>query len=109
MVNQALHLFKAEFFKALSHPMRVYILELLRDGERSVSELQEHLQVESSSVSQQLAVLRAKHLVDVRKQGTSVFYSLRDPAIGALLDSARQIFNNQLVDTKTLLESIQEP
>ena len=109
MVNQAVHLFKAEFFKALAHPMRIAILELLQAGEKSVGELQELLKVESSGVSQQLAVLRARNLVDTRKDGTTVYYSLRDPKIGNLLDVARQVFNNHLVDTKAMLELINSP
>jgi len=102
---QPLHRFKAEFFRALGHPARLRILELLRSGERSVSELQAGLEIEASSVSQQLAVLRAKNIVDTRRAGTSVFYSVRDPQIFQLLDVAREIFNNHLIDLQAMLES----
>ena len=102
---QPLHRFKAEFFRALGHPARLRILELLRSGERSVSELQAGLEIEASSVSQQLAVLRAKNIVDTRRAGTSVFYSVRDPQIFQLLDVARDIFNNHLIDLQAMLES----
>jgi len=102
---QPLHRFKAEFFRALGHPARLRILELLRSGERSVSELQAELEIEASSVSQQLAVLRAKNIVDTRRAGTSVFYSVRDPQVIQLLDVARDIFNNHLIDLQAMLES----
>ena len=102
---QPLHRFKAEFFRALGHPARLRILELLRSGERSVSELQAGLEIEASSVSQQLAVLRAKNIVDTRRAGTSVFYSVRDPQVFQLLDVARDIFNNHLIDLQAMLES----
>ncbi|HSN73730.1 MAG TPA: metalloregulator ArsR/SmtB family transcription factor [Anaerolineae bacterium] len=107
-MQDSLRRFKAEFFKALAHPQRIQILEALRAGELSVGGLQAQLAIESSSVSQQLAVLRNKNIVEPRKVGTSVFYSVRDPAIFDLLDVARTIFNNHLVDTRSLLQQLEE-
>jgi len=101
-VNQPLQRFKAEFFKALAHPARITILELLRSGEMTVSELQERLAIDPSSVSQQLAILRARNIVDGRRTGTSVYYTVRDPALFRLLDVAREIFNNHLVDMQEM-------
>jgi len=98
--------FKAEFFKALSHPARIKILELLRPGELSVTELQDRLGIESSSVSQHLSVLRHKNIVESRKAGTTVYYRVRDPEVFELLDIARRIFNNQLIDTRSTLEQL---
>ncbi|MFD1174711.1 ArsR/SmtB family transcription factor [Paenibacillus puldeungensis] len=98
--------FKAEFFKALAHPMRIRILEVLSEGERNVNELQAILGSEGSAVSQQLAVLRAKNLVNTVKEGTTVVYSLRDPLLKDLLAVARQIFDNHLVESISLLEEI---
>ena len=72
---------KAELFKALSHPVRIRILELLRTGEMTVSELQSRLELEASSVSQQLGVLRSRQLVAGRKAGTSVHYRVVDPQV----------------------------
>lgn len=59
-MNQSIQQFKADFFKALAHPMRIRILELLSDGDKTVNELQSILGSEGSAVSQQLAVLRSK-------------------------------------------------
>ncbi len=98
-----LQAFKAEFFKALAHPLRIRILEMLRGGERSVQELQQALGLDQSTVSQQLAVLRGKNVVGARKVGTTVRYALRDPLVGDLLDVARRIFNNQLTGTRSML------
>ncbi|WP_044477135.1 ArsR/SmtB family transcription factor [Paenibacillus antibioticophila] len=100
--------FKAEFFKALAHPMRIRILEVLCDGEKSVNELQTILGSEGSAVSQQLSVLRAKNLVNTVKEGTTVVYSLRDPLIKDLLAVARQIFDNHLVESISLLKGIRK-
>ena len=103
-MTQPLHQFKAEFFKALAHPARIRILERLRGGERTVSELQSYLEIDPSSVSQQLAVLRAKNIVQTRKAGTNVYYSVRDPQVLTLLDVAREIFNNHLIDLQAMLD-----
>ena len=101
--SQALRGFKAELFKALGHPTRIHILELLRGGEQTVSELQAGLNIESSSVSQQLALLRAKHVVEGRKDGTSVFYRIVDENVFQLLDVAREIFNKHLIDLQAMV------
>lgn len=99
--------FKAEFFKALAHPVRIRILEILARGPRTVQELQAALGLDQSTVSQQLAVLRLKHVVTATKEGTSVRYAVRDPLVGDLLDVARRIFNNQLAGTQTMLRQLQ--
>ncbi|HLC40910.1 MAG TPA: metalloregulator ArsR/SmtB family transcription factor [Methylomirabilota bacterium] len=101
-----LRAFKAEFFKALAHPLRIGILELLLEGERSVYELQQLLDVDQPIVSQQLAILRAKNVVEPRKEGTTVRYAVRDRALGVLLGAARKIFNNHLVGTQTMLREL---
>jgi ArsR family transcriptional regulator len=102
-----LQLFKAEFFKALAHPLRIRILELLRSRERSVQDLQAALGVDQATVSKQLAVLRAKRVVVTTRAGTTLRYAVRDPLVGDLLDVARAIFNNQLIGTRTMLRELQ--
>ena len=101
-----LQIFKAGFFRALAHPVRIRILEVLVNGERSVQELQEALGLEQPVVSQQLAVLRSNNIVSGRKEGASVRYAVRDPLIGTLLGTARQIFNNHLIATRDLLHQL---
>jgi ArsR family transcriptional regulator len=96
---------KAELFKALAHPARIRILEHLRSGERTVSELQALLELESSTVSQQLAILRSRSIVEGRKQGTSVYYRVPDPLIFDLLDVARRIFANHVVDLQAMADA----
>jgi ArsR family transcriptional regulator len=92
-----LQTYKAELFKALGHPTRIRILEQLRNGEQTVSELQAGLVVDLSSVSQQLAVLRNRSLIIGRKQGTSVYYRVVDERVFDLLDIARVMFDQQLL------------
>src|SRR6185295_10393127 len=94
MTTSQLQTFKAQFFRALAHPIRIKILEILVRGERTVQELQEALGLEQPIVSQQLAVLRNQNIVRGQKDGLSVRYSVRDPLLEDLLDVARRIFNN---------------
>jgi DNA-binding transcriptional ArsR family regulator len=103
---QEIQHFKADFFKALAHPLRIRILEVLAEGNKNVNEIQTILGSEGSAVSQQLSVLRNKNVVYGIKDGTSVNYSLTDPLIRDLLIVAKQIFDNHLVNAISMLEHI---
>src|SRR4026209_2278217 len=96
LVVGELQTFKAQFFRALAHPTRIRMLEILVRGGRTVQELQEALTLDQPIVSPQLAVLRNQGIVSAQKEGLSVRYALRDPLVGELLDVAREIFNHQL-------------
>jgi len=104
--RQQLSNFKAEFFKALAHPLRISILDALREGELTVNEISQRFSVEPPNASQQLAVLRNKNIIVARKEGANVYYSVSDPALFKLLDAARDIFNNHLVGVRGILEAI---
>jgi DNA-binding transcriptional ArsR family regulator len=104
---EGLRQFKAEFFKALAHPMRLRILELLRTGPLSVGQLQEAIGAPGSSISQQLAVLRGRNIVATQRRGTTVIYSVRDARLFELLDVARGILNGDLADTIDLLRLVE--
>jgi ArsR family transcriptional regulator len=97
---------KAELFKALGHPARVRILEVLSDGEHSVGEMQPKVGIESSHLSQQLGVLRRAGVVVARKDGSSVIYALRDPAVAELLAVAKRFLRSSLNDTRSLLADL---
>ncbi len=99
--------FKAEFFKALAHPIRIRILDCLRDGEKGVNELSEILQIEPANVSQQLAILRVRNIVIGRKAGSNVYYSVYDTTLFRLLDVAKDIFNNHLVGVRDMLQQME--
>jgi len=107
MIAGELQTFKVQFFRALAHPTRIRMLEILVRGGRTVQELQEALTLEQPIVSQQLAVLRNQGIVSAQKEGSSVRYTLRDPLVGELLDVARGIFNNHLGNTRGLLRELQ--
>jgi len=104
---ERLRRFKADFFKALTHPMRLAILELLRDGPLSVGELSTAVGASGSAVSQQLALLRARGIVEAERAGTTVRYRVPDPEVYALLDAGRRIFNARLSASVDLLRMVE--
>ena len=97
---------KAELFKALAHPARLRALEVLSEGERSVSDLQPLVGIESSHLSQQLGVLRRAGLVTTRKDGSSVIYALKDPLVAELLLVAKRFLLSSLAETTDLLADL---
>lgn len=97
---------KADLFKALGHPARVRVLEVLVDGERTVGDLQPLIGIESSHLSQQLGVLRRAGLVTTRKEGSSVVYALKDPLVAELLAVAKQLLLASLSETRNLLADL---
>jgi ArsR family transcriptional regulator len=104
---ERLRRFKADFFKALTHPTRIAILELLREGPLSVGDLSEAIGVPGSAVSQQLAILRGRGIVDTARAGTTVRYSVPDPEVYALLDAGRRIFFARLSESVDLLRMVE--
>ena len=97
---------KAQLFRVLGHPVRIRILELLNEGERTVGDLQAQLELDSSGTSQHLGALRQLGLLDARREGTSVYYRIRDPRVSQLLAVARQILSTALADSHALLADL---
>jgi ArsR family transcriptional regulator len=99
---------KADFFKTLGHPARIRILELLRDGERSVADLLPLVGLEQSHLSQQLAVLRRGGIVQSRKDGNNAIYSVTDPRMFHLLHTAKEILATSLAESGDELAELAE-
>jgi ArsR family transcriptional regulator len=97
---------KAQLFRVLGHPVRIRILELLSDGERTVGDLQAELELDSSGTSQHLGALRQLGLLEARREGTSVYYRIKDPRVSELLAVARQILTSALSDSHALLSEL---
>jgi ArsR family transcriptional regulator len=98
---------KADFFKTLAHPARIRVLELLRNGERSVGELIPEVGLEASHLSQQLGILRRANVLQGRKEGSTVRYSVTDPRIFELLEVAKAILTSTLAESRQLLAELE--
>ncbi|MFB3776465.1 MAG: ArsR/SmtB family transcription factor [Bryobacteraceae bacterium] len=105
-MQNLLHSYKASVFQALSHPTRIAIVELLRDGELSAGVMQERLGIEQANLSQHLTVLRSREIVGKRKEGNLVFYSLKSPVLVEVLDIMRRHFQAHLQEAVRMLEEV---
>ena len=106
---QPIHRVKADFFRVLGHPARVRILELLREGEQSVGDLQAALEIDSSGTSQHLGALRKQGILESRREGTSVFYRVKDRRTFQLLEVAREILSGHFEETQSILDDLAGP
>jgi ArsR family transcriptional regulator len=102
----ALRRFKADVFQVLGHPTRIHIAEALRDGKRPVRDILREVGVEPANLSQHLSVLRAKGLVVKRREGSQVYYALRDPLLIVVLDAMRAYFHAHLEEALSMLRKI---
>lgn len=105
---ETLRQFKANIFQALAHPTRIAIIELLRDGELPVSAIIERLGLEPANASQHFAVLKSKNIVMNRKEGSQVFYSVRDPLLIEVLDVMRRYFQAHMEESVSMLHALNE-
>lgn len=99
---------EADAIKALAHPKRLLIVDLLSDGsERTVTELQDETRLSQSNVSQNLAILRAAGIVGARRDGNNVLYHLTDPRLLKAVTLLRSVMEAQLEDKRFLVERAQ--
>ena len=97
---------KADFFKALAHPVRLQVIEYLKDGEASVGKLAQELGVEQSSLSRHLAVLRDLGVLEARQEKKSVYYTLHDHDIFKVLRPIAELLRKKLRHSEKILESL---
>jgi len=98
----------SELFGALSHPTRLKLIGLLMRQEMDVSHLQAALGVSQSSVSQHLGLMKQHGLLQERRQGKHVFYSIRSPQIKAVIQSAIQLITINAVASSEAIETMSE-
>jgi len=103
-MNRDIPRLKADFFKTLGHPVRIRALEVLVEGEKSVTDLREAVGTEQSHLSQQLGILRRAGFVVTRREGSSVIYSLADDRIEELLSIARLMLLDMLAQSRDELK-----
>lgn len=97
---------KADLFRALGHPVRIRLLELLSERDQAVHELRDAIDIEASSLSHQLAVLRQHGLVSQYREGGEVLYSLALPEVRDLLHVARGILVTRSVERTEFVDEV---
>jgi len=94
----------ADFFKVLSHPVRVKILHSLKMGERCVCEIIEELDIEQSNLSQHLGVMKKQGLIDSRKDGQQVIYRIVYPSVLEVIGAAEKTLSEKIGDSQSILK-----
>lgn len=89
---------EVQLFKVLSHPVRLAILDILREDEYCVCHIEAHLGCRQSYISQQLALLRSAGLIQDRREGWNIIYRVSDPRIFAAMDAVQTITGGKVVD-----------
>jgi DNA-binding transcriptional ArsR family regulator len=97
---------QARMVKALAHPTRLKILDLLGGGERCACEFGPLLELGQANVSQHLGILRKAHLVSTRRDGTRIMYSLSDERTPEVLDTLAHIARDQFVEAAAALQEV---
>ncbi|WP_369240906.1 ArsR/SmtB family transcription factor [Streptomyces sp. R21] len=97
---------KAEFFRMLGHPVRIRVLELLQDGPAPVRDLLTAIEIEPSSLSQQLAILRRSGIVTATRTGSTVVYELTGGDVAELLGAARRVLSVLAAGRQDLLDEL---
>jgi len=90
-------------FKAMAHPTRIQIVKLLRDGEMCVCDILPNLDSEQSNTSQHLTILKNQGIVESKKDGSKVIYSIKNTEVYDMIDFAEAIILRQIEETKTSL------
>lgn len=88
------YFYQAELLKALAHPTRLQILDILKNGEKCVCVIVPELQMEQSNVSRHLNVLKKEGLLTSRKEGLKVFYRVSNPRVFVLIEAARELLKS---------------
>jgi ArsR family transcriptional regulator len=97
---------KADFLRILSHPVRLQIIELLKNGEKNVSSIVRVLRIPQSSLSRHLLNLKEAGILKSRQQGTTIFYDIEDYGIFQILRPIAQMLRKKLKKTEIVLNSL---
>lgn len=89
-------------FKSLAHPTRIQIIKLLKDGELCVCDILPNIDSEQSNTSQHLTILKNQGIVESRKDGAKVIYSIKNTEVLDMIGLAETIILRQIEETKTL-------
>jgi DNA-binding transcriptional ArsR family regulator len=95
----------AQRFRVLGEPMRIKLLDRLREGEATVGELQQALGASQQNVSKHLGILHSAGMVRRTKQGNSVVYAIDDPAVFELCDQVCGGVRRQVSELEAILTS----
>ncbi len=97
---------QAEIAKAIAHPLRIAVVNFLKDGEQCVCDIAEHIGSERSNVSRHLSVMVNAGLLEYRKEGLKVIYRLKTPCILEFFSCVSRVLKQQVKENERLLAAL---
>lgn len=108
MEKGSFYILHADICKTISNPNRQAILDIIRDGEMSVTELVHRTGISQANLSQHLAILRSKGVVSTRREGNNIYYSVSNPKILKAYDLISEVLEEMLLSKhKTVSDAIE--
>ena len=107
-VEKDLYRKHADFCKVISHPTRLQIIDILRDGEMAVTDLASQLQITVGNLSQHLNLMKQRRVLESRKEGNSVIYRLANPKMIKACCLIREILLEQMQQDTALLKQMDQ-
>jgi len=104
--TKKLYEYKAEIIQAAAHPIRLAIIEYLSKGEQCVCDITKHVDAQRSNVSRHLALMLKAGIVDCRKEGLKIFYSLKTPCIINFLSCVNNVLREKIETSAAVLAKL---
>ena len=104
-VEERMFQMHAEVCKSMANPTRLKIMNLLREGEKSVEELRKRLELPKANLSQHLSILRQRRIVSTRRAGLNIYYKVANPKMIKACDILREVLLEQLQEGEELMRS----
>ena len=104
--EKKLYEMKADVIAAAGHPIRLAIIDFLRDGERCVCDIADHVEAKRSNVSRHLAVLLKAGIVQHRKDGLKIMYSLKTPCVLSFITCVEGILRVRIDETAAVMRKM---
>ncbi len=104
--DRQLYELKAQVLQAMAQPIRLAVIDFLKDGEQCVCDIADHVGAQRSNVSRHLAVLLKVGIVSCRKDGLKMIYSLKTPCILNSMTCVAKVLRRQARDTAAVLERV---
>ena len=106
LMEKQLYKFHADICKTLSNPIRLEILNLLRDKEMSVTELVKKSGLTQANISQHLSIMKSKDIVISNRKGKNIYYKLTNPKIIKAFDIIREILTERLKKNERIIKKL---
>ena len=104
-MEDQIYQYHAEMCQVFSHPKRLEVINVLRDGEMSVTELAQKLELTIGNLSQHLSMMKERHILLTRKEGNMVYYRILNPKLIRCFDMMREMLFDQIKQDAALIEA----